>query len=86
VQDTSARPLESLAVLTGAAKTFHEVPSHCSVTSISTASLSKKVPTAMQRVLSVHETRPRSAGVSPCGEASVCSVPLWPKVARDYRR
>ena len=78
VQDTSASPLESAAVLSGVFRTVHLVPSHCSVTSVSMASLLKKVPTAMHLVLSVQDTRPRSAAVLPCGEAIVCSAQLVP--------
>src|SRR5215467_14491339 len=57
---------------------FQEVPSHCSAITVSTASLGK-LPTAIQRVLSVHDTRLRSAlPVLPPGFLMACSVQLEP--------
>ena len=65
VHDTPNRPLESLADVMGVGLIFQEVPSHCSATTVSTASLGK-LPTAIQRVLSVHDTRLRSAFAFVC--------------------
>jgi len=79
VHDTPDRPLESLAVLIGVSLIVHLLPSHCSATAVSTASRGK-LPTAMHLVLSVHETRLRSALLVPLpfGLAIVCIVQFEP--------
>src|SRR6266480_5741483 len=79
VHDTPNRPLESLADVMGVGLIFQEVPSHCSATTVSTASLGE-LPTAMHLVLSVHDTRLRSAFEVPLppGLAMVCIVQFEP--------
>src|SRR5215467_574944 len=78
MHDNPNRPLESLADVMGVGLIFQEVPSHCSATAVSTASLGK-LPTAMHLVLSVHDTRLRSAlPVLPRGLTMVCIVQFEP--------